>query len=121
MKSKVEIYALAICFAAMVCLVISGSVAGYSIFEIAAPEITMPSYNYERYQTNEAYWQSKRSCCSKDQEQNEPKPSDETLTKQRLDGYAIEIKSQQRSGFQALIKSLMYILVSGITLFIHWK
>ena len=44
MKSKLEIYALSVCFAAMVCLVISGGIAGYSIFEIMMPELTMRSH-----------------------------------------------------------------------------
>jgi len=37
MKSKLEIYALAVCFASIVCLIISIGIAGYSIIEITAP------------------------------------------------------------------------------------
>ena len=119
MKSKLEIYALSVCFAAMVCLVISGGIAGYSIFEIVTPELTLRSYEYDNYQTNEAYWKNKISC-SKD-EKEKIKPSEEELTKQRLEAFAIEITGEKREGFQSLIRCFMFLLVAGVTLVIHWK
>lgn len=119
MKSKLEIYALAVCFAAVVCLVISMGIAGYSIFEIAFPKITMQSYNYEKYQTNDAYWKSKKSY--DENYKGKARPNEEELTKQRLDEFALEIKEEQRKGLQTLIQCLMFIIVSSVVLFIHWK
>jgi hypothetical protein len=119
MKSKLEIYALCVCFAAMVCLVISGGIAGYSIFEIVTPELTLRAYEYDKYQTNDAYWKSK-ILCSKDEKSN-IKPNEEELTKQRLETFAIEISGERREGFQSLIRCVMFLLVAGITLVIHWK
>jgi hypothetical protein len=58
-KSLLEIYALAVCFATIVCFVISLGVALYKIVEIINPEFTMNSYEYKRYQSNDAYWQSR--------------------------------------------------------------
>jgi hypothetical protein len=118
MKSKLEIYALAVCFAAVVCLVISTGIAGYAVFEIAAPELTMRSYTYEKYQTNESYFEIKRSRCSEDKA---PRPAEDTLTKQRVEAFAIELKGEKREGFQTLIKCLMFIAVSGIALVLHSK
>src|SRR4051812_26499256 len=113
MKSKLEIYALAVCFAAVVCLVISTGIAGYAVFEIAAPELTMRSYTYEKYQTNDSYFENKRPCCSEEKKQ---RPSEDTLTKQRVDAFAVELKGEKREGFQTLIKCLMFLVVSGIAL-----
>jgi hypothetical protein len=118
MKSKLEIYALAVCFAAVVCLVISIGIAGYSIIQITAPKITMNSYEYKNYQTNDAYW-IQVSGCEKDKAR--PRPKEEELTKQRLDAFALQVKAEQREGFQSLIKCLMFILVSSIVLFVHWR
>jgi hypothetical protein len=118
MKSKLEIYALAICFAAVVCLVISTGIAGYAVFEIASPDLTMRSYTYEKYQTNDSYFENKRPCCSKEKE---PRPSEDTLTKQRLEAFSVELKGEQREGFQTLIKCFMFIAVSGIALVVHSK
>jgi len=119
MKSKLEIYALSVCFAAVVCLVISTGIAGYSVFEIIAPELTMSSYKYDRYQTNEAYWKSITSC-SQD-EKAEVKPNEEELTKRRQKAFVVAVKAEKREGAQLLIRCLMFILASGITLLIHWK
>jgi hypothetical protein len=118
MKYKLEIYALAICFAAVVCLVISTGIAGYAVFEIASPDLTMRSYTYEKHQTNDSYFESKRPCCSKEKE---PRPSEDTLTKQRLEAFSVELKGEQREGFQTLIKCFMFIAVSGIALVVHSK
>ena len=119
MKSKVEIYALAVCFASVVCLVISAGIASYSVIGIIAPEITMSSYKYDKYQTNEAYTKSKRSC-KKDKE-FDSKLSDAEITIKRNESFAIEVNAEKRSGMQSLIKSLMFILVSSLALAIHWK
>jgi hypothetical protein len=118
MKSKLEIYALAVCFAAMVCLVVSFGIAGYAVFEIATPELTMRGFSYEKFQTNDLYYENKRSCCSKEKE---PRPSEDALTKQRLEAFAVEVKGEQREGFQALIKCIMFIVASGIALVVHWR
>ena len=119
MKSKLEIYALSVCFAAVVCLVISTGIAGYSVFEIIAPELTMSSYKYDRYQTNEAYWKSITSYLK--DEKAEVKPNEEELTKRRQKAFVVAVKAEKREGAQLLIRCLMFILASGITLLIHWK
>jgi hypothetical protein len=119
MKSKLEIYALAVCFTAVVCLIISVGIAGYSIIRIIDPELTMTSYNYGKYQTNDQYWQSKRTC-SKDEEK-EKRPSDTELTNQRVEAFQVEIQNEKRASFQALIQSLIFIVVGATTLLIHWR
>ncbi|MDP8287976.1 MAG: hypothetical protein RAP03_15000 [Candidatus Electryonea clarkiae] len=116
MKSKLEIYALSVCFAAVVGLVISAGVAGYSVFEIIDPELTMISYTYDKYQTNEAYWKSILSCSK-----TKDKPNEEELTKKRQEAFVVAVKAEKRGGIQSLIRCLMFILTSGITLLIHWK
>ena len=119
LKSKLEIYALAVCFMSVICLVVSFGIAGYSIVEMFKPELTMASYTYERYQTNDNYWEGRRS--SRNSETKEIRPSEEVLSKQRRDEYSAALRGKERSGFQALIKSLMFILAGGITLLVHWQ
>jgi len=114
MKTKLEIYALSVCFAAVVGLAISLAVAGYSVFEIVAPEVTMRSYDYDNCQTNETYWKSIRL-------KDEARPSEEELTKKRQEAFAVAVKSEQREGVQSLMRCLMFILAFGIVLFVHWK
>ena len=119
MKSKLEIYALSVCFASVICLVISLGVAGYSVFEVVVPELTMSVYDYNKYQTNEAYWNSRRSCSREDK--TEIRPSEEQLAKDRIEAFDIAIKAEKRGGVQSLIRCLMFLMAAGITLAIHWQ
>jgi hypothetical protein len=119
MKSKLEIYALAVCYAAVVCLVISISVAGYSVIQIADPELTMKSYNYDKYQSNDRYWEMKQRCSEK--EGVVKRPPEEELTKQRLEALRMEIKGERRSGLQTLIYALMFVIVGAVTFLLHWR
>lgn len=98
----------------------SAGIAGYAAFRIAVPELTISSNDYGRYQTNEAFWKSNSDACS-DEKNTEVKPGEELLTKQRLEAFALELKGERREGWQSIIGSLIFILVSGIALLIHWK
>jgi len=120
MKSKLEIYALAVSFAAVICLVISISIAGYSTIQIIDPELTINSYNFDKYQSNDRFWESKKNYYSKDQS-NVNRPSEEVLTKQRLEELRIEVRGERRNGLQSLIYSLIFVVVGAGTLLIHWR
>jgi hypothetical protein len=116
MKSKLEIYALSVCFAAVISLVISTGIAGYAIIKIAAPHLTMSSYDYDRLQTNDAFW-VKIASCSKEA----GRPGEEELTKRRLEAFDLELQSERREGLQSLVQCLIFILVSGAVLIVHWQ
>lgn len=118
MKAKLEIYALSVCFAAVISLVVSLGIGSYSLIKVTAPTLTMSSYSHTKYQTNETYWKT-ISCRSKDCE--DKKPIEKELTNQRLDAFRIAQKAESRSGFQTLLKSLLFIFFSSIVLLIHWK
>tara|TARA_B100000809_G_C14601170_1_gene337437 strand:- start:51 stop:434 length:384 start_codon:yes stop_codon:yes gene_type:complete len=120
MKSKLEIYALSVCFTAMVCLVVASGIGGYSIFEITTPELTMRSHTYDKYQTNDAYWKTINRCYA-DNCEKPVRPNVDTLTEKRLAAFSVEVKGEKREGFQALLKCFIFILVGGIALLIHWR
>jgi hypothetical protein len=117
MKSKLEFYALAVCFTAVVCLIICFSVAGYGIVEITYPELTMRSFEYAKYQSNDSFWEHKQS----GQDPKAAKPSEEELTKERLEALALTLKVEKQEGLQDFIKTVMVILASDVALLVHWK
>jgi len=119
-KSLLEIYALAVCFATIVCFVISLGVALYSVVEIANPEFTMNSYQYNRYQSNDAYWLS-RVDDYRNKEKEMQRPSEDELTKQRQEGYRLAIISEKRDGFQGLTKTAIILLIDTVVFLIHWR
>ena len=120
MKSKkLEIYALAVCFASVVCLVISISIAGYSIVRIIDPGLTMYSCDFDRYQTNDRYWESKQSFSK--ERTKVIRPPEAVLTKQRLEALRIATEGEKRGGARSLIQSLMFVVASAVTLGVHWR
>jgi hypothetical protein len=119
LKTKLEFYALTVCFAAVVCLVISGGIAGYAIVKVISPETTLSSYIYERHQSNFKF-RSPENCPESDAN-IVSHPSESELTKQRIESYEIELRSERRTGVQTLIESLMFILAGSIALVIHWR
>lgn len=118
-KSILEIYALAVCFATIVCFVITLGISIYDIVRITKPEFTMSSYEYNRHQSNEAYWKSSNNCSNDDKK--EQRPADEELTKQRLASYQQSIKSELRDAFQSLIQSVIILIIAVIVFLIHWR
>ncbi|HQQ63758.1 MAG TPA: hypothetical protein PLF22_09320 [Pseudomonadales bacterium] len=120
MKTNIEIYALAVCFVSVLCLVVLFGAAGYSTFQILTPEMTMSSYKYDKYQSNDTFWNGRSGVCSKDAKSAE-KPADDVLTRQRLEAFDMELKSERRDGFQSLTRCFLFSLAAALSLFIHWK
>ena len=113
-KPILEIYALAVCFFAVACFVITLGIALYDLVEIANPEFTLSTYQYERYQSNEAFKESLH--LNKD----ERVPSDEELTKRRQEGYAQAIRSERHSATQSLIQTGLIMFVDLLVFIVHW-
>ncbi len=113
-KSILEIYALLTCFVAVIFLIVSLSEGLYNFIGVINPDLTISSYRYAQLQTNERY---RKKCCRKD---SKPKSEDDT-TKLRMEAYDLELRMEARANLQHLLKNIIYIILSGIVLFIHWK
>ncbi|MEW6714784.1 MAG: hypothetical protein AB1306_06815 [Nitrospirota bacterium] len=118
-KSILEVYALAVCFATIVCFVIALGVTVYALVCIVNPEFTLSSYEYNRHQSNDAFWDS-----YKDKYENKDKelqrPSEEDLTKQRTASYPQAIKSERRDGTQSLTIASIILVIDVVVFLIHW-
>ncbi|MYM87089.1 hypothetical protein GTP91_07830 [Rugamonas sp. FT82W] len=120
-KSILEIYALAVCFVTVVCFVVALGIATYSVLEIAKPDFTLSSWQYNQHQTNEAFWNgcgTNRYCGS--EEKQKDRPSEADLTKKRRESYERILVSEQRDGFQALVKCLIIMLIDLVVFGFHW-
>ena len=118
MKSLLELYALCVCFASVICVVVATGIAGYGVFKVAIPEITMSSYKFEIYQNNDKYFAT--ICCNNSPEKK-TRPPESELTNLRQQALNYDIASERRNGFQNIISCLMFILTGGIAGLIHWK
>lgn len=113
-KTILEIYALAICFTALIFLLVHASEGLYNLIGLAKPDLTVSSYTYSSHQSNDRY---RESCCKKDK----VRKNEKTITRLRLESYDIVLRSEARIRLQKLIHNLIYVLFSSIVLFLHWK
>lgn len=132
-KTAIEIYALLICFSAMVCLSINAGLVIYNIVSLANPELTLSDYQYQDHQTNDSYWRyrSGRSGVMQindwtphPKETNNPakqRPTEDKLTQQRLASYQNALDAEARSATSKLIFEFIVIFISSILFFIHWR
>lgn len=127
-KTLLEIYALLICFGAIVCFSIWLGIGTYSLVGTFNPELTISSWIYERHQNNDRFWQEKQHSSNpflaNRENINTPatkRPSEEALTKTRLESYQQKLKIEVRNNKQSLLQTLIILIISIILFFIHWR
>jgi hypothetical protein len=118
-RSLLELYALSVCFIIVTCFVVATGVAIYNIVRVANPEFTLSSYEYKKYQNNDEFWKS-YSCGYGSKEKDMQRPPEETLTKQRLEGYPLAIASERRNASQTLTISSIIVMINVVVFLIHW-
>jgi hypothetical protein len=119
-RSKLEVYALAVCFAAVVCLVISAGIGGYAVIRIIQPELTMKKWDCDQYQSNDVFWQSRRYGTAEERKL-EQRPAEENLTERRLESFKRALSVERRDGVQTLIQCAMFFLAGAVSLLVHWR
>jgi hypothetical protein len=77
------------------------------------------SHEYNRHQSNDAFW---NNCDQYDSKENEKKrPAEDELTKRRLDSYHQALQSERRDAFQGITKAIIVILIDIVFFFAHWR
>lgn len=112
-KSLLEIYALAVCFVAVICFAIVLGIGLYDILEMSNPEMTIKSYQYQKHQSNEAF--------TRNRSKKRTKRSESEITEVREKSYSIALKAEQRDAIQSFIRVLIIMLINIIIFLIHWK
>ena len=122
-KSILEIYALAVCFVALGCLVIALGIGVYDLIQIANPEFTLNAYEYERHQSNQAFRGSPgralRGFAPGIPVEPRQRP-DEEITQQREESYQAALRSERRRGMQSLIRIVIILVIDVLVFVPHW-
>lgn len=118
-KTILEIYALAVCFATIVCFVVALGIALYDVLQIAKPDFTLSSREYNRHQSNDAFWKSCDQYESKDKDRK--RPAEDELTKLRTESYRQALQSERRDAFQGITKAIIVILIDVVFFIVHWR
>lgn len=119
-KAILEIYALAVCFVAVMCFAAFFSLGTYNVIQMLKPEFTMNDWVYEIHQTNDAYWKHSRNTDGGDGENTQPRPDEATLSRQRQESFARAQATEAREGARSLVKSLIFLLADLVVFSSHW-
>lgn len=129
-KTILEIYALLICFGAVICLSVNVGMAIYSVIGIKYPEITMGSFQYQIHQNNDNYWQEQSGRFVDELQINDThsnkkiprqRPIEAILTQQRLDSYQTQRTVEKRNRLQDIIREIIISIISVLLLIVHWR
>ena len=125
-KSILEIYALAVCFVALLCFVIALGIGVYDLIQITNPEFTINVYEYERHQSNEAFDTVRGSpgrafggIAPGIPIESTQRPEEE-VTQQREESYQSALRSEGRRGMQSLIRIVIILVIDVLVVVPHW-
>ncbi|MEQ1512670.1 MAG: hypothetical protein ABL934_08340 [Lysobacteraceae bacterium] len=147
-KTILEIYALAVCFATIVCTTITLGIVAWSALEIAKPDFTINGYFYENYRDNDSFrhrmpgcagprdaappgmpgeahlqgWNSGEgtSVAASDNSEQCDRYTEAEITVRREAELAKLLGREQREGWQTLVKCLLALLVNLLVFIPHW-
>ncbi len=121
-KVILEIYALAVCFAAVICFVIAAGVGLYALVGTLNPEFTLDSWQYDRHQSNDAFWSSAPPPIPFDGKgEKRVRPPEPELTRQRSASYQTVIHAEQRNRMQTLVQVIIILFIDILVFAIHWR
>ncbi len=125
-KTLLEIYALLICFGAVVCFSIWIGIGTYSLVGVFSPELTVNSWVYEKHQSNDRFWKGKSDLANpflgREKTTKVPeRPIEDILTKNRLESYQQALKIEVRDNKQTLLQTVIIIVICMLLFFAHWR
>ena len=122
-KSILEIYALAICFVALICFVAALGIGVYDLIQIASPEFTLNAYEYERHQSNENFrgpsGRQLRGIAPAILIEPTERPEEE-VTQQREESYQAALRSERRRAGQSLTRMAIVLVIDVLVFLPHW-
>jgi hypothetical protein len=108
-----ELYALAACFASMIVVVVSVSMALFDALRIAAPSVTVSGYTYQQSMSDDAFLQG--------WPRDRPRPDPPTISGLRREAFENAIRSERHEGLSSFLQSLMYTIAAGLAFGLHWS
>jgi len=124
-KPILEIYALAVCFVALLCFVIALGIGVYDLIQITNPEFTLNAYEYERHQSNEAFIGfpgrgALRGGFAPGIPVEPTQRSEAEVTQQREESFQAALRSEGRRGMQSLIRIAIILVIDVLVFVPHW-
>jgi hypothetical protein len=112
-KNLAEVYALAVCFASLIVLLVSAAMTSYELVRIAFPRATVRDHVYERTRSNELYLRS--------WPQNQPVPSPSEVERLRQELWDHTLQTERHDGLRSFLQQVMYALAAAVAFALHWR
>ena len=119
-KTILEIYALTVCFFAVVCFVLVSALAIYDTVQIVHPEFTLSRHQYERYLSNESFVRSSLPGAAESRAALKMLTREE-ITRERVSEFKRTLHAERHDGRQNLFKMLILLVIDALAFAIHWK
>ncbi|WP_298234616.1 hypothetical protein [uncultured Azohydromonas sp.] len=119
-KSILEIYALTVCFFAVVCFVFVSALAIHDVVQIMSPQFTLDRHQYERYLSNDSYIRAAHQGSAQAEAALRALPREE-LTRLRVSELKRTLRVERHEGQLNLFKMLIVLVVDAVAFAIHWK
>ena len=109
-RSAIQIYALVVCFATLMCLVVSLGLGLYDVVRIAAPAFTLSGWQpYESNAEFVLFWPDKKDL------------PDEELTRVRQAAYQDALAGERHAAEQSAVFIAIILLIDIAVYVAHWR
>ena len=112
-RNGTEIYALAVCFVAVIGIATTLAIAAYNLIGALAPSFTIEPSRIDSYETNQAY--------ARYWPKDKPIPTDAELTEMRASEHRRALEVERRSSIQNVVKSLIIMFIAFALFAVHWR
>jgi len=109
-RSTIQVYALVVCFATLMCFVIALGIGLYDMVQIIAPAFTFSGW--ESYESNEQYvaiWPDKKDL------------PEQELTRIRQDAYGAAIGAERHRAMQSGVYVFIILVIDAMVYIMHWR
>ena len=111
-NAAIQFYALAVCFSALMCLVVALGVGIYDLIQISAPVFTMQPWQCDIYQSNERFLASYP-------DKKEYPPAE--ITKLREGIFRDALAAERRSAKQSAVFIMIILAIDVVVFAVHWR
>lgn len=128
-KTVLEMYAALVCFSMVTCFTVALGIILYGVVAYVNPALTMNTPGYEAFQSNDRFWRAEASMGgpsfmpgTRPPEATVPaRPSEDELTRRRLEAYDMALQSERRGALQSFLRWGIAALVSLLAFSFHWR
>lgn len=114
----IRIYALAVCFASMMCIAISSGIALYDLIQITAPQITVDRYAFTM---RAEVIQSAGGFLINQQTKSAEPLSEQQIAAEQERQFNMAVKRERSGAMSSLLQIFTVLVVSFPLYWVHWR